>query len=307
MHYFYAILQLKNIKIVCVSGITLLQLTVKKRFNQLINLINAELGLFLSISFAVFLFVLFFEPFPVEKFESNDRIAITAGLSGIVFLLIVLFRTVLPWLVDKPEKDDQEPTLPPYLGSFIILILSSIAFAFYLSYVGGVSITFPIMFRVVFICIAVVVSLRIYDLISELKLQISSLVVEKKITQKQIEKYEEDHLNKNIEFASEAGKENLTIKVSDVVLIKSADNYVEVIYRENEKFNKKLIRNTLKQIEYQIRQYSNFMRCHRICIVNMHYIDNLNRNHNNYWLSVKGLNEQIPVSRQYLVKLKEAL
>jgi hypothetical protein len=280
---------------------------VKKRFNQLISLINAELGLFLSISFAVFLFVLFFEPFLFESLESNDRLVVISGLSGIVFLLIILFRIVLPWIIDKPDKDDQEPTLPPYLGSFIILVLSSIAFAFYLSYVGGVSITFPIMFRVVFICIAVVVSLRVYDLIAELKLQINSLVLEKKITQKQIEKYEEDHLKKNIEFTSEAGTENLTIKVSDVVLIKSADNYVEIIYREDDKFNKKLLRNTLKHIEQQIRQYSNFMRCHRICIVNMHFIENLNRNHNNYWLSIKGLNEQIPVSRQYLIKLKEAL
>jgi hypothetical protein len=280
---------------------------VKNRFNQLINLINAELGLFLSISFAVFLFVLFFEPFQFEKFESNDRVVITAGLSGIVFLLIVLFRIVLPWIVDKPDREGQEPTLPPYLGSFIILVLSSIAFSFYLSYVGGVRITFPIMFRVVFICIAVVVSLRVYDLIAELKLQINSLVIEKKITQKQIEKFEEDHLKKNIDFTSEAGTETLSIKVADVVLIKSADNYVEIIYRENEKLNKKLIRNTLKHIEHQIRQYSNFMRCHRICIVNMHFIDNLNRNHNNYWISIKGLNEQIPVSRQYLVKLKEAL
>jgi hypothetical protein len=280
---------------------------VKKRFNLLISLINAELGLFLSISFAVFLFVLFFEPFPFEKFEPNDRLVITAGLSGIVFLLIILFRIVLPWIVDKPDKDDQEPTLPPYLGSFIILILSSIAFAFYLSYAGQVNITFPIMFRVGFICIAVVVSLRVYDLIAELKIQINSLVVEKKITQKQLEKYEEDHLKKNIEFASETGTENLTIKVSDVVLIKSADNYVEITYRENGKFSKKLIRNTLKNTEQQIRQYSNFMRCHRICIVNMHFIDNLERNHNNYWLSLKGLNEKVPVSRQYLLKLKEAL
>ncbi len=273
----------------------------------MISLINAELGLFLSISFAVFLFVLFFEPFLFESLESNDRLVVISGLSGIVFLLIILFRIVLPWIIDKPDTDDQEPTLPPYLGSFIILVLSSIAFAFYLSYVGGVSITFPIMFRVVFICIAVVVSLRVYDLIAELKLQINSLVLEKKITQKQIEKYEEDHLKKNIEFTSEAGTENLTIKVSDVVLIKSADNYVEIIYREDDKFNKKLLRNTLKHIEQQIRQYSNFMRCHRICIVNMHFIENLNRNHNNYWLSIKGLNEKIPVSRQYLVKLKEAL
>lgn len=193
------------------------------------------------------------------------------------------------------------------MSGFIILALSSVAFAFYLHYVGFVSISFYIMFKVVLICLAPPVALGLYDSNNDLRQQNELLIFEKKIIQKQIEKYEEDYLNKSIEFSSDNSLENLTLLIADIAFIKSADNYVEIVYKESDNFKKKLIRNTLKNIEQQIKQYSNFIRCHRICIVNMHYIEKLNTSYNSHWLTIKGYNEQIPVSRQYLLKLKEAL
>ena len=77
--------------------------------------------------------------------------------------------------------------------------------------------------------------------------------------------------------------------------------------KTGEYYRKKLIV-ILKNIEFQIKQYSNFLRCHRICIVNLHYIEEkLNRTNTNHWLTIKGFEEQVPVSRQYLIKIKESL
>ncbi len=280
---------------------------VSKKLNQLVLSLSEKLGLFLSISFGVFLFVLFFQPFPLNRFDPNNTLLFVAGLGAIVFLFIVLVRITFPWLVRNDQKENFEPVLPSYLSGFSILALSSVAFAFYLHYVGFVSISFYIMFKVVFICLASPVALGLYDLINNLKQQNELLIFEKKIIQKQIEKYEEDYLNKSIDFASENSSETLNLLIGDVVFIKSADNYVEIVYKDDGDYRKKLIRNTLKNIELQIKQYSNFIRCHRICIVNMHFIEKLNTNYNNHWLTIKGYNEQIPVSRQYLLKLKEVL
>ncbi|MBE9483689.1 MAG: LytTR family transcriptional regulator DNA-binding domain-containing protein, partial [Bacteroidetes bacterium] len=41
--------------------------------------------------------------------------------------------------------------------------------------------------------------------------------------------------------------------------------------------------------------------------VNSHYIDKLNKDFSSHWLSIKGYDERIPVSRQYLLKLKEII
>ena len=280
---------------------------VNKKLNQIISLLNEELGLFLSISFGVFLFVLFFQPFPLDRFDFNNKLLFIAGLGAIIFVFMGIVRVVFPWIIQKYQNNNPQNVFPFYMSGFIILTLSSVAFAFYLHYVGFVGISFYIMFKVILICLAPIVTLRLYDEIDELRHQNETLIVEKKIIQKQVEKYEEDYLNKSIEFVSENNTENLNLLIADVAFVKSADNYVEIIYKEGENFKKKLIRNTLKNIEQQIKPYSNFIRCHRICIVNMHWIEKLNRNYNTHWLTIKGFEEQIPVSRQYLLKLKETL
>jgi DNA-binding LytR/AlgR family response regulator len=280
---------------------------VNRKLDQLINDLKDEMGLLLSISFGIFLFVLFFQPFTFIGFDLNNTLLFVGGLGAIVFVIMVLVRITIPRILRKREQENQTPVLPPSFVGFIILIFSSVAFVFYLRYVGLVHITFFITVKVVLICMTPPLVLGIFDLIQELKQQNELLIVERKIIQKQIEKYEEDILNKSIEFISENSSENLNLNISEVAYIKSADNYVEIVFKEGDGFKKKLIRNTMKNIELQIKQYSNFIRCHRICIVNLHFIEKLNRNDHNHWLTIKGFDEQVPVSRQYLLKLKEAL
>lgn len=280
---------------------------MNKKAEQILFLIKEDRKLFLRISFGVFLFVLFFQPFPLDHFDFNNRLLIVAGLAGIVFLFIVLVRAAFIWIIPYDDRTAQEPIVLSYLGGFLILALSSVAFAFYLHYVGGVEITFYTMFKIILICLFPPIALTIYDELRELKQQNELLRMEKEKINKEIQKYEHDYLNKSIVFNSENNTENLTLLVSDVTLIKSADNYVEIAFMEDKHLKKKLIRNTLKNIEQQVRPFPNFIRIHRICIVNIHYIDKLNRKFNNYWITVQGSDEEIPVSRQYLLKLKEVL
>ncbi len=255
----------------------------------------------------IFLFVLFFQPFPIEHFDFNNSLLFVAGLGVIVFVFMVLVRIIFPWFSRRNYPNHQERIVHSYYGSFIILVASTVAFAFYLHYVGSVSLTFYIMFKVALICLAPVAILRIYDILKVLKNDNEALIIEKKVLQTQVEKFEEDFLSKTVEFVSENNSENFSLTISDIAFIKSADNYVEIAYKEGDSFKRKLLRNTLKNTEQQIRQYSNFIRCHRICIVNTHYIEKLNRDYNSHWLTIKGFEEQLPVSRQYLLKLKETL
>jgi hypothetical protein len=282
-------------------------MSVKDKLSLLGKPLNDNLKLFLSISIGIFLFILFFQPFPLDRFDFNNKLVFVSGFSGIVLLFMILIRVVLSYMMFNKSKNGNESFLPSSLSGFIILILSSVSFAFYLRYVGFVGISFPIIFKVVLICLAPSVILGLYDVNHELKQQNEALILEKKMIQHQIEMYEEDMLNKTIEFISENNTENLKLFVSEIAFIKSADNYVEVVYKEGDLIKKKLLRNTLKNIEIQLKPYTNFIRCHRICIINMHFVEKLNRSFNNHWLTIKGYEEQIPVSRQYLLKLKEAL
>ncbi len=269
------------------------------------NLAKKNFGLFITISFGIFLFVLFFQPFPINYFDFNNYLVFLGGLSMIVFLLLIIVKVMLHFLFKNTDDAERQPPFPHFLSNFMLFILCSVAFAFYLRYVGSVHISFFIMVKICVICLVAPVTLWLYDLIGKLKTYNIALIKEKRQIQKLLEKYEEDYLNKTVDFVSENGKEVLPLLISEVVLIKSADNYVEVIYKELDGFKKKLIRNTMKGIEQQIKVYSNFIRCHRACIVNTHYVENLHKNYSSYFLSLKNFEEKIPVSRQYILKIKE--
>jgi DNA-binding LytR/AlgR family response regulator len=230
-----------------------------------------------------------------------------AGLGGLVFLFMALVRAAFLWIIRYENPTTPERVFLSDLGGGMIWVLCSVAFALYLHYVGSVYITFYTMFKVVLISLFPPVALGIADELKELRQQNKLLTINKEIIQEQVEKYKEDYLHQSIEFVSENSGENLYLPVSDVVLVKSADNYVEIGYMEDKNLKKKLIRSTLKNIEQQLKPFPNFIRCHRICIVNTYYIEKLHRQFNNHWLTIKGSGEQVPVSRQYLLKLKEAI
>jgi DNA-binding LytR/AlgR family response regulator len=280
---------------------------VNNKLNQFVRLLGQKMRLFLSISFGIFLFVLFFQPFPLDRFDFNNRLLFIAGLAAIVFLFMVLARVFFPWLVKDHLRAESEFILPSYMSGFFILTLSSVAFSFYLRYVGRVDISFYVVFKIVLICLAPPIALWLYQEFDELRSQNELLIGERKLIQKKVEEYEEDNLNKTIVFNSENSTESISFLIAEVAFINSADNYVEIVYKEGGNFKKKLIRNTLRNIELQIKPYSNFIRCHRICIVNMHFVEKLDKSYSNTSITIKGYPDPIPVSRQYLLKLKEAL
>jgi hypothetical protein len=277
------------------------------RMNRFMQLLNDKLKLLLGVSFGIFLFILFFQPFIFDRFDFNDKLLFIAGFGAIFFLISFLVWVVSPLIFRKNDKNGNDATPESNINALIIIVLCSVAYTFYLVYVGFVSISFYVVFKVVLICILPLFALRMYETNRELVSQNESLIMERKAIQKKIEKYEEDNLNRSIEFISENHTENLKLMISEVILIQAADNYVEIIYLDGETYRKKLIRNTLKNIEIQIKQYSNFVRCHRACIVNLHFIEKMNQSLSSHWIVLRGYPDKIPVSRQYLLKIREAL
>ena len=280
---------------------------MNQKLNKLVGILKENLRLFLSITFGIFIFVLFFHPFPLDQLDFNNQLLFIAGLGAIIFLFMVLIRVGFHSFLLKNQPKKDESFLFSYISAFLILTLSTIAIAFYLRYVGHVDITFYIMFKVAFICLVPPVSLKLYDEFQELRQLNDFLTKEKETILGKIEQYKEDYQNKTIEFYSEYKEDNFHLSVGDVALIKSADNYVEIIYKEGDTFKKKMIRNTLKNIEQQVKPYANFVRCHRTSIVNTYLLERVSRKFNNHFLTIKGYHEQIPVSRQYLLKFKEIL
>jgi len=271
------------------------------------NSLKEESGRLFMISFGVFLFILFFQPFPLEKLNFDNRLLYVAGFGAITFILACIILIVMPLLNAKWFKTSDWESGPPLILSIILLILNATAFGFYIRFVGKSPLTLYLMFKALLVCfLPMIILVILYKNKSQehiiLKLQRQNINYISRI--REIEKKGEE---KEINIFSANKSEKLSLKYKNIILIKSADNYIEIFYLENDSTEKKLIRNTLKDIEFQLVHQTNFIRCHRTSIVNLAFVEKLTRNYSGYSLKMSYIEDDIPVSRQYLLLVKEAL
>lgn len=275
--------------------------------DRFITLSKKYFKIYLGISITVFLFILFFQPFPSHKFEFENKNLFIAGYGLIIFIIQVIVQIIFQRHLFHNKIDEEYNPLLNSLYYFSQVALTSVAFVFYTRYVGNTVITFNIVLRVVAISLSVPVTIYLKSNLSSTHEKYKKLLEENRLLQDKLRQFSESYSNKFIELDSENESDNIRIQVSEIIFVKSADNYVEVGFHEDGEVRKKLIRNTLKNIEKQLKEFNNFVRTHRSCIVNIQYIDKLNKNFNNYWLTLIDTKETIPVSRQYLMAVKDLL
>ena len=239
--------------------------------------------------------------------DFNNQLLYVTGFGAITFLLASIILIILPILIPKWFKiKDLESNLPFILG-FLLLSLTATSFAFYMRYVGMVSLSFFILFKVVLLSMFPLFILLVLDKNKMQERVISIIQEQNKYYLSKIRDYEKLEKDVVIDILSNNKSEKLTLKSKHIISVKSADNYIEISYLENDLVEKKLIRTTLKNIELQLSKHRSFIRCHRTSIVNIIYIDKLERSYSGYSLKMSYLEETIPVSRQYFILVKEAI
>ena len=275
--------------------------------DQFVSLSKKYFKIYFWISISVFLFILFFQPFPSYKFESENKNLFIAGYGAIIFIVQILVQIVFQRHLLRNNTDGEYNPLLNSLFYFSQIALTSVAFVFYIRYVGNTGITFNIVLRVVVISLSAPVTIYLKDMLLSMHEKYKKLLEENRQMQDKIRQFSESYADKFIEFTSENEADNIRLQVSEIIFVKSADNYVEIGFRDGGEIRKKMVRNTLKNIEKQLREFNNFVRTHRSGIVNIQYIDKLNKNFNSYWLTLIDTKETIPVSRQYLMVVKDLL
>ncbi len=274
---------------------------------QFITLSKKYFKIYFGISISIFLFILFFQPFSAINFEFENKLLFIAGFGLIAFLIQIIVQIMFHRYLIQNRTEREENPIFNSLYYFSLVALTSVAFAFYIQYVGHTAVTFNIVLRSIVISLSIPVTIHLKNLISVLHEKYKNQLQENRIIQDKLKQFSESYANRFIELISENGSENIRILVSDIVFIKSADNYVEVGYHEETEVKKKMIRNTLKNIEKQLDDFNNFIRTHRSSIVNIQYINKLHKNFNTYWLTLDDTKETVPVSRQYLMAVKDLI
>lgn len=278
-----------------------------KKIDQFVYITRKNFQVYLAISILVFLFVLFFQPFAIEKFEFENKLLFFAGFGLIILIFLFLNQILFQNLFLQLEREQPNDSLLFFLYFISLTITTSLAFIFYIRFVGEEQVTFNLVVKIVFICIALPVTIHLNNRLSCYQHRLKDLMHENNSLQIKLRQFSESYASKSVELISENDADNFRILVSKIAFVRSADNYVEIGYQDGSEVKKKMIRNTLKGVENQLREFNNFIRTHRTSLVNVQYIKKFHKNFNTYWLSLDKTDETIPVSRQYLMSVKGLL
>jgi len=99
-------------------------------------------------------------------------------------------------------------------------------------------------------------------------------------------------------FKDENGKIKFSVLPKDLLLLESTDNYVSVFYILENKVQRKLLRNTLKNMEEMLKE-NHIVRCHRSYMVNIANVDFMQKEGKKLNIKIKHFDRPIPVSEKY--------
>ena len=261
---------------------------------------NAKVILFISIVFFAFLYL--FQPFDINAFENAEKLYLIAGIVVVTFLALSLNLMILPSIFPKLFISKKWNVKKEILWNIWILFTISGGNLLYYHMFGLLEFKFTLLLQIVLTAVLPTTFLITInqDRLRKKNLQ-SALELNKKL------KENRELKSKIITFESEYGKENLEIKLSSLILIKSANNYIEVFWNENNQVKNQMIRSSMFKTEKLFKDYKFIFRSHRSFIVNIEYIIRIEGNSLGYKLFLENLDFPVPVSQKYTSKLKDLI
>ena len=91
--------------------------------------------------------------------------------------------------------------------------------------------------------------------------------------------------------------ENFELDITSFVYAKVDGNYSDIFTFAKASLEKKMVRTSLKELEFQLSPYPNIIRTHRAYLVNTDYIQTVEGNAQGYVLQLSNVDDKIPVSR----------
>jgi DNA-binding LytR/AlgR family response regulator len=112
---------------------------------------------------------------------------------------------------------------------------------------------------------------------------------------------------KLVHFVSDYQKDNLSIKVSLILFVRSANNYIEVFWKEEQAVKSQMVRCSLTKAEEIMKDDKFIFKCHRSYLANINHIDKIEGSQQGYRLFFEKVDFPVPVSKNYADKLKELI
>lgn len=262
---------------------------------------NVKLVFFISLG--VMGFLALFQPINFTPFTRNEIVYLVGGTSLTTFLVLVFNIIILPSLFPKLFFHKNKSFVRDLFWNIWILVSLSFANLFlFIKLFGLKSITFEVFTQISLLGFIPLSVLIITNHFRSLRAQLRQ---EKAINQSLIENQKQD--DKFIHFESEYKNDNLIIKPETIILIKAADNYIEVFYESEGELKNRMIRSSLVKAEALLTEYNYIIRTQRSFIVNVKQIKEVQNVTDGYKLLFNKTDLVAYVSQKYITEFKKLI
>ena len=279
---------------------------IKEYIKQPYPQIENRWKLIVTISFFIAAFLLLFQPFGLSEYKSSHKALILAGYGGVTFVILVINFFVIRRIFTKWFSSWTILKQILWLTWIIFTIgtgnyfYSSIIFS-WLSGLTGFMV-FQLFTLVVGVFPVVAVTLVLHNIKLSHNLRVAG-EISNLLTAKPTSSQDEE----TIFLVADNKKDKVKVELSNLLYIESVGNYIQVVYCQENKVVKVLLRGTIKRIESETVQYPSLVKCHRAFIVNVNHIESAKGNSQELMLALKNIDVEIPVSRNHAQKFKNTL
>jgi hypothetical protein len=254
------------------------------------------------ISIGVFVFLWLFQPFDINSIPVRQKYYLLAGFAFVTFLALSLNLLIIPSLLPTKFSSAVWNVKKDILWNSWTLFTILVGYFLFTEWLGVMKFNFYTVIKLVLTAILPISVLIIvnYNRMLRIHVKTANELNRKLKEHKQVE-------DRIIYFVSDYQKDSLAIKASTLLLIRSANNYIEVFWKEGDTVRNQMVRCSMISAEAIVREFKFIFKCHRSFIVNITYIERFEGNSQGYKLYFDNVNFAIPVSKTSADKLKELI
>jgi hypothetical protein len=261
---------------------------------------NSKIIFFISIG--VLLFLMLLQPFDISLLPTRQKYYLIIGFGIITFLALSLNLLFIPSLFPKTFSSSVWNIKKEIFWNLWILSTILTGYFFYNNTLSLLKFDFNMVIKLI---LTSIIPITVLIVINQNKMLRSHLKLADDINKRL-----KDHKSiqeKIIHFSSDYQKDSLAIKVSLLLFIRSANNYIEVFWKEADLIKNQMVRCSMLSAEELLKEHKFILKCHRSFIVNINYIERFEGNSQGYKLYFDNISFPIPVSKNFVGKLQELI
>jgi DNA-binding LytR/AlgR family response regulator len=271
----------------------------------------------ISIGSGILIFLVFYlaQPFNINKLSEPLQLVYSLAYAGVtavgLLLLTVVFPLVFPSIFEEKEWIVAKEVV--FVGMTLLVIAAGNILANH--WLEGAAINIESFLKFLMATVLIGIFPITFSVLLKQQVLLKRYSEEAQNLNKQLHSQQvfvqpisgDGFLQRNILLQGDNQEEQLEVDPQNLWQLSTADNYVNILYKDGAIIKKILLRSPLKKMEDSLKEHSSMIRCHRSHIVNIEKVEKVIATAQGLKLKLQQQDQLVPVGKTYTDSVKARL